>query len=257
MHNARVTINLLDMRSKSDHSAERVNQIFFDEPIRVLSKRSGFAHVVQDDGYQGWVDERFVRPEGSSSRSSRGRPHVIIRPMVITNRIGSSQPIPPYRLYYGTTVLMQKGQIVSPDGSFRVAPTAVRQPQRPRATDLLRRRLTVEARKFLGVPYLWGGISFAGCDCSGLVRTLFSVFGIGLPRDTKDQIKVGRQISRKSIRSGDLLFFERHVALAIGPQKFIHSSRGGGGVTINSLAQGTTDYREDLDSTFDQARRVL
>ncbi len=257
MDYATVTVSLLDMRSKPDHHSERVNQLFFDERVRITSKQGGFAKVIQDDGYEGWIDERLITCETDQQRRPEGKLHVITRPIVITSDIGSRLPAPPYRLYYGTPVRVKAGTVVGPLASFRVAPTALTRPQRPRTTSALQRRIIAESSKFLGVPYLWGGISAAGCDCSGLVRTLFSVFGIDLPRDTKDQIKVGHQISRQSIKSGDLLFFDRHVAVAIGPEKFIHSSRGGGGVTINSLATADGDCREDLDSTFDQARRVL
>jgi cell wall-associated NlpC family hydrolase len=119
------------------------------------------------------------------------------------------------------------------------------------------RMIVREARRFLGVPYLWGGISPAGFDCSGLVRALFGRYDIYLPRDTKDQIKMGRHIDRTEVRAGDLLFFKRHVGLALGRSRILHASVGGSGVRINSLTEGDDDYRADLDRDYAGARRLL
>ena len=117
--------------------------------------------------------------------------------------------------------------------------------------------IIAEAKKFIDIPYLWGGISYPGFDCSGFVRTILAQFGISVPRDTKDQIRLGEAIGRDQVKTGDLLFFKRHVGFAIGRDGIIHSSVGGNGVKVNSLTPGKEDYREDLDRDFYQARRVI
>jgi cell wall-associated NlpC family hydrolase len=119
------------------------------------------------------------------------------------------------------------------------------------------RKLATEAIKFLGVPYLWGGISPLGFDCSGLVQTICARFGIAVPRDTDKQIRIGKQVQDMETRVGDLLFFKRHVGFALGQKRIIHASLGGGGVRINSLVPGAPDYRSDLDREFQQARRIV
>jgi len=78
-----------------------------------------------------------------------------------------------------------------------------------------------------------------------------------LPRDTKDQSSAGCVVDLESIKAGDLLFFERHVAIAIDRHRFIHSSRGSGGVTVESILPKHVNYRPDLHTQFAQARRVL
>ncbi len=96
-----------------------------------------------------------------------------------------------------------------------------------------------------------------GFDCSGFVRSIFASFGICLARDTKDQIREGGQIERRLVRQGDLLFFDRHVGLALSKERLIHASMGGGGVRINAINKDLPDYREDLDRNFVMARRII
>ncbi|MFZ1684757.1 MAG: C40 family peptidase, partial [Candidatus Zixiibacteriota bacterium] len=188
---------------------------------------------------------------------------VVVTPQAIVSDLKGKGSIPPHFLYYGTFVHISSKRgsnavISAPDLSrwlirgTQVKPLGYKLADKPTGARLVR-----EAIRFLGVPYLWGGISPAGFDCSGLVRTICGRYGLYLPRDTKDQIGVGRHIERSEARTGDLLFFRRHVGFAIGSDKLIHASRGGSGVRINSLVAGEKDYRPDLDRDFQEARRVL
>ena len=84
--------------------------------------------------------------------------------------------------------------------------------------------VAAQAHRFLGIPYLWGGTSAFGYDCSGLVYSLFARFGRILPRDTRDQWRVGHRVAPADLRPGDLLFFAgpggagrvHHVAIYVG-----------------------------------------
>ena len=112
-------------------------------------------------------------------------------------------------------------------------------------------------KRFIGVPYLWGGKSFFGFDCSGFVQVNLKFFGVDVPRDTKDQIKLGREVDKKEISAGDLLFFENHVALALSELKFIHSSLSRGGVYINSFDSSQPEYSKYFADTLQTVRRII
>jgi len=86
------------------------------------------------------------------------------------------------------------------------------------------------AKLFLGSPYLWGGKTFMGIDCSGLVQTVYKMKGFSVPRDASQQINLGNNISFKNIKKGDLAFFQNpegkitHVGILDGEGNIIHSS---------------------------------
>ena len=110
-----------------------------------------------------------------------------------------------------------------------------------------------QAMKLLGVPYLWGGMSAKGVDCSGLVRISHIMNGILLPRNASQQIKCGERVELDNLQRGDLVFFGTpatdekpmritHVGIYLGGNKIIHSSHR---VRINSLIPGDEDYYEN------------
>lgn len=105
------------------------------------------------------------------------------------------------------------------------------------------------ARRFLGSPYVYGGSSPRGFDCSGFVRFVYAHFGVRLPHSSFADFGVGRRVSRGGLRPGDLVFFNGlgHVGMYIGRGKFIEAPHTGERVQITSLA---------ARSDFDGARRL-
>ncbi len=259
------TNNLLDLRAEPKHESERLSQLLWCEPVEITAEKNGFAHVRQSDGYAGWIDERFLTPMSKARHHDQlSAPNsVVTSPTArIFARAGGAN-ISPYFLYYGTMLKTRSAghafaRITAPDGrGFYIKRNNIRPINGKTKASMTAGTLLAEAKKFLGVPYLWGGVTSAGFDCSGFVRAVFSVFGVYLPRDTCDQVRAGRKLDRSEVRTGDLLFFERHVGLAVGRTRIIHASRGGGGVRMNSLDPEGCDYTEELAAAFDQARRVL
>lgn len=265
MKHAFVTTNLLDLWSQPRFESERLNQLFFGETVEWSTERKGYLRIRQADGYSGWIDRRFLKTVSRKDALEHRRSinQVVAKPQARLHRSSMSQFPEPYFLFYGTPIKAgrPRGRLIAcqlPDRtSFWLSRNCLR-PINSRSTSVVSgASLAREAKRFLGVPYLWGGITTAGFDCSGLVQTVCSSFGITLPRDTKDQIKVGEAVSRKDIRPGDLLFFERHVGFAWGRNRIVHSSVAGSGVRVNALGAGQEGYRADLDHTFATARRIL
>jgi cell wall-associated NlpC family hydrolase len=109
------------------------------------------------------------------------------------------------------------------------------------------------ARRLLGIRYAYGGVSpRSGFDCSGFTRFVYAHFGITLPHYSGAQFGMGRRVSRRGLRPGDLLFFDGlgHVGMYIGSGRFIHAPHSGTRVSIDSLAGWYA-------GRFDGARRFL
>lgn len=105
------------------------------------------------------------------------------------------------------------------------------------------KKLIEEGVKRLGIPYLWGGTSQRGYDCSGFTQALYSTIGIAIPKYSQSQAKTGIMVSKDSMKIGDLIFFDsdggsniNHVAMYIGDGKMIHSASTPGCVVIDEIA---------------------
>jgi cell wall-associated NlpC family hydrolase len=108
------------------------------------------------------------------------------------------------------------------------------------------------AMQFLGVPYVWGGSSPSGFDCSGFVMYVYAQVGVSLPHYTGAQWSMGVPVASGDLQPGDLVFFDGlgHVGIYIGGGEFIHAPHTGDVVRIDSLSDGW------YAATYDGARRI-
>ena len=110
-----------------------------------------------------------------------------------------------------------------------------------RAINEVASKAVVYAREMLGKPYRYAGDTPAGFDCSGLVKYSYGRAGVSMPRDTQSQRRMSVLVSMRSLREGDLLFFDQegkktsHVGLYLGNGRFIHAPSSGGKVRTDSL----------------------
>ena len=98
------------------------------------------------------------------------------------------------------------------------------------------------AERFIGIPYQWGGNNVVeGMDCSGFVRAVYNLCGVIIPRNSREQYKVGDRVGRDALRDGDLVFFGSsedaisHVGIYVGNNRFVHAPRRGDEIRVTSL----------------------
>ncbi len=244
------------------YNCERASQLLFLEPLKTGKTSGDYIRVEQADGYSGWADIRFLKELSAAEYENQIKSaNAVVSTFDARLIDNNNDSILPHFLYYGTRLKVT----ATLDGSYRLKHPSGKsayikrnqlRPIKKKAT-VTAKKLVKEASKWLGVPYLWGGMTPAGFDCSGFLKQIFGQFNIVLPRDTKDQILEGDKVDRQSIKTGDLIFFKRHVGMAITKDKLIHCSVGSAGVAIESIESGQPDYRQDLDRDFAEARRII
>lgn len=154
-------------------------------------------------------------------------------------------------------LLLLAGTVVGCTGAQSATSTNVRT-DKTWSPENIEARLHSAAAEWAGTPHEWGGSSFDGVDCSGLVRSVYeSKFQASVPRSTEEQATTGQTVSRSTLQPGDLVFFRidassknRHVGIYISGQKFLHASSSEG-VRVSSL---DTSY---WTNRWWQARRIL
>jgi hypothetical protein len=157
-----------------------------------------------------------------------------------------------YKVRFGNYSTKQAAQttakMLQKKGLFEVYYIVV--PQRIPAKIELRNRIVQTAKKYIGIPYKWGGESAReGFDCSGLTMTVYQINGLDLPRTSRQQWNTGVPVGRDRLAEGDLVFFATsggrrvtHVGIYAGENKFIHAPRRGKTIRMTTLSK--TYYRK-------------
>jgi cell wall-associated NlpC family hydrolase len=207
----RLVVPLADLRRAPGGARDR--QLVFGEGFTVIDRERGHAFgFAERDGYCGWLEAGAlgVAPEPTHFVASSGT-HAYAEPRVQS----AERPLPAGALVTVTGVA----------GKFAVTAAGHVPASHLRALgDWLTDPVAV-AEQFLGVPYLWGGNSAAGVDCSGLVQRALLACGIACPGDSDMQQALGTEIPPDSpLQRGDLLFWRGHVALVVDGERLIHAN---------------------------------
>lgn len=247
-------MSLSERRALSSHSD---TEALLGERVLVTGVRAGWAHVVVPDqptpkdrrGYPGWVPVRqltALTPARTTSVATVVRRTTWLR----TDDAAGARVV---EVSYGTNLHV----LGSVDGSLRVR-TPLGAVRRVRASDVsvhapgtaARPRtgpdLVSQAQSFTGLPYLWGGLSGFGLDCSGLTWLDYRVHGRLIPRDALPQSRAGRSVTRTGLRQGDLIFYAtrglvHHVTMYAGGGRMVEAPHTGASVRTAPV-RGTEYY---------------
>lgn len=265
---ALVTSSVAPMLSAPLVRSTQVSQVALGNRLVVLRRNGRWLQCRSSDGYIGWVHAGYVALRDDSrarawESGAGGEPCISLGGEVLDT--GGEIMM---RLPWGARVVREGESVVRlPDGrSGPVEGELIAAALRPLAFPVDGAAACETAARWLGAPYLWGGITLGGVDCSGLVQGVWKLHGRLIPRDSDQQSRFGAEVDPgpefEHLLPGDLCFFTEepgrvsHVAMSTGGAKIIHASLGNGGVARNDLL-GRRSYECELRRLFHNARRVV
>ena len=266
-----VAQNVANIYEGPNADSELASQAILGDAVRVTDTQGDFCCVTTVDRYEGWIAARLLVPVRDDSDSLTTTIATLFADVFSAPDAHSEMRT---KLVVGTKVVLARRAGVGdwvplslPDEQIgyvhRVSLNFTHSPQPPQGPDLLRalgdrvaradliaalgRNIAETAKRFIGTPYLWGGGTPFGIDCSGLTQLAYKLNGIQLLRDADLQfadkrfrrVEEGQPLETAILEDGDLVVFSRradkkptHIGLALGDGRFLHA-RGGQGVRID------------------------
>ena len=276
--NALVKISVANLRSNPQHSAELATQATLGTPLKVYKEEDSWFLVQTPDKYFAWVDKGGIQLLSESeintwleapkviytkafgeSYKEAGEDSEVVSDLVAGNvfeLLGEENGF--YKVKYpgGQTAFIKSESAQKYEDWV-----ASRNPSGE--------NLVQTSKSLMGLPYLWGGTSPKGVDCSGYTKTVFFLNGIVIPRDASQQVHTGKLVDStrnfENLIAGDLLFFGRpatdstsekvvHVGMWIGDNKFIHSM---GSVHISTVDKTSSDFDEYNYNRYLRTKRLI
>lgn len=273
-----IKISVANLRSKPSHSSELVMQAILGTPVKVYKKDGGWYYIQTPEGYLAWVDygglTLFSDNDLSMWKAADKVIYLETFGFAYEEANTESQVISDLVAGNILELLGEKNgfyKIKYPHGKvgFIEQTKAQAYGQWLSALNPSGESLVETSKTLMGIPYLWGGTSTKGVDCSGYTKTIFLLNGIIIPRDASQQIHTGIEVDTErnfeNLKPGDLLFFGRkatnnktekviHVGMWIGDNKFIHSM---GNVHISTMDPDDEDFDEYNYKRYLRTKRLL
>jgi gamma-D-glutamyl-L-lysine dipeptidyl-peptidase len=222
-----ILLSLVPLRVSDSETSEMSSQLLFGETVKIIEVREKWLNISNiSDNYSGWVDRKMVHilsPE-EESRISNFKKYSVCVPILDCIKTTSNEKmfLPGGSILYNLS--NEKFHINNEEFQVQIANSDLFQVSKGA-------KIVELAKQYLNAPYLWGGKSVMGIDCSGLVQVVFSMVEILLPRDASQQVDNGIVIDFLSeVQAGDLAFFENpegkiiHVGIMLNPHQIIHAS---------------------------------
>jgi hypothetical protein len=236
-----VTASLAPLVEQPALSAPHMSEALHGEPLELLERRGDWLHVRAGDGYLGWIHTGYVRV-GTADWMEDWVSRATARSLGCELEHEGER----LRLPIGSRLVSRRdGLVETADGRLARVVSGVVRPMVELHTEARGSPASALALSwFGGAPYLWGGRTEWGVDCSGLVQAIYAGRGVALPRDSDQQFAVGTEIrpaaAGDGYEKGDALFFAEdgrvsHVALWAGSGRIVHSTLSRGGVVCESL----------------------
>ena len=254
--NGIVIIDVGDIRHEPSKRGELITQVLMGTVVRLLKKAGGYCFVQMPDQYLGWIDVAALSMTDQTDMKVWDTAHkvIITELKCIIRKTPDSSSVPLCNVVSGC-ILKSSGMkngwtlVELADGRKGFVPDSLVQDldEWNKSRMLTGENLEKTAKELLGIPYLWGGTSVKGMDCSGFVKMVYRLNGMEVHRDADQQANQGNPIDPgknfENLQKGDLLFFGQqargkqsrritHVGLYVGNRLFIHSS---GRVRLSSL----------------------
>jgi gamma-D-glutamyl-L-lysine dipeptidyl-peptidase len=254
-----VTTNLTGLYEKPTFGMALSSELTYGTELEALDEKGKWVFTRQRDGYLGWAYRPYLG-EGVAPTAT----HLVVTPSVELRAEPNETSQIITRLVSGTSVRVEE---TSGDWSCVQANRSGWMPSSylraindlPQALEEKRQLIIDDAQGMIGIPYLWGGVSGNGIDCSGLARLAHRWVGVDIPRDADMQHNAAKLVE-PPYEIGDLFFFAEsdsnrkitHVGVSLGGWKMIHSSRSNNGVYVDDLQE-----RKDLMDIFVSAGSFL
>lgn len=232
MNKGIVNQSLVAVRREPSESSEMINQLLFGETFNIIETYNSWLRIISiNDSYEGWLDSKLtgIIPDDLASKHITSKTS---NTLFLAKKSNSNYPI---RLCPGSSIYdYEKGHFIAGNSSYECIENPLIDSKENINEEIV--RIT---KQFVNSPYLWGGRSPYGIDCSGLSQVVYKILGVIIPRDAGQQVKIGETVDFiNMVQPGDLAFFDNdeeiitHVGIIIDNGKIIHSS---GYVKIESL----------------------
>ncbi|WP_436416112.1 NlpC/P60 family protein [Petrimonas sp.] len=266
------------LHATHSYSSETVTEVLLGMPVKLLDKKGGWRHVQTPEGYTGWVSGAIEPMTEAELRRHNQKPKVVVTglyALTYEKATVKSQTISDLVVGDMLTLKGTKGRffhVVYPDGreAFIQKSDAKELEKWLKDIEFTPESIVKTARQFMGIPYVWGGTSSKGLDCSGFTKLVYFLHGIILQRDASQQVLNGKLIDEtgdfSNVHPGDLVFFgskatdenpkERvvHVGIYIGNKRFIHASDY---IQIGSFDPGDSLFDEYNSNRYLRTKRII